>query len=222
MMSNVFKKFSRVFSVTLVATLAVSGTITAQATPANVMLAGMPDLAEEGMFTDDNAAAIAFTDDEAAAAAADVENLADLIEEGILDTSPLFADTTSAANIVKTAKKLIGKGYSTGAVGPNSFDCSGYVSYILKGYGLDTPRTSREMSQYHMWASIDSPDDLMMGDLVFFMSPGSGSSVGHVGIYLGDDQFIHCTPANRKGVTISYINSDYYTPRFKGGRRIFG
>lgn len=127
----------------------------------------------------------------------------------------------TAKNITISAQNLTGKSYRTGGTGPNTFDCSGFVYYILKGYGLSTPRTSREMSQYSSWTYIENRGDLEAGDLVFFKSPGSGSGVGHVGIYLGGGQFIHCSSGKAKGVTTSSLSSGYYKERFKWGRRIF-
>lgn len=126
----------------------------------------------------------------------------------------------SAKNITITAQNLLGKKYRTGGTGPNTFDCSGFIYYILKSYGLSTPRTSREMSEYSKWGKIESKGDLEAGDLVFFTSPGSGSGVGHAGIYLGGGEFIHSSSGKAKGVTISSM-SGYYSDRFKWGRRIF-
>lgn len=126
----------------------------------------------------------------------------------------------SAKNITITAQELLGKKYRTGGTGPNTFDCSGFVYYVLKSYGLSTPRSSREMSEYSKWGMIDSKGDLVAGDLVFFKSPGSGSGVGHVGIYLGGGEFIHSSSGSAKSVTISSM-SGYYSDKFKWGRRIF-
>ncbi len=127
----------------------------------------------------------------------------------------------SASNIISTAKELRGKRYRTGGTGPNTFDCSGFVYYVLRGYGISTPRTSREMSSYSKWSKVSSSGDLQKGDLVFFTSPNSGSGVGHVGIYIGGGDFIHCSSGKAKGVTISNLSSGSYARRFKWGRRVF-
>jgi cell wall-associated NlpC family hydrolase len=74
---------------------------------------------------------------------------------------------------------------------PSGFDCSGLVQYVYERLGIDLPRTSRE--QYHAGAFIPANrlDLLQPGDLVFFGYDGDPERVHHVGMYVGDGNFIH-------------------------------
>ncbi|HCQ5838541.1 TPA: C40 family peptidase [Clostridioides difficile] len=89
-------------------------------------------------------------------------------------------------NVLNLAFKQQGKPYRWGATGPNAFDCSGFTSYVYKnGAGVNLPRVSR--SQATVGKKV-SRAELKPGDLVFF---GSGGSINHVGLYVGDSKFIH-------------------------------
>lgn len=102
---------------------------------------------------------------------------------------------------LKIAKAQLGKPYKWGATGPNSFDCSGLTYYAYKnGAKVSIPRTSREQSKF---GKKVSKSELKPGDLVFF---GKGSSVSHVGMYIGNDQYIH-SPQTGDVVKISKLSS---------------
>lgn len=102
---------------------------------------------------------------------------------------------------LKVAKAQLGKPYKWGATGPNSFDCSGLTYYAYKnGAKVSIPRTSREQSKF---GKKVSKSELKPGDLVFF---GKGSSVSHVGMYIGNDQYIH-SPQTGDVVKISKLSS---------------
>ena len=96
---------------------------------------------------------------------------------------------------------------------PSGFDCSGYTGYVYKQFGITLPRTSS--AQYNYLAKV-SRSELKPGDLVFF---GSGS-VSHVGMYIGNNQFIH-SPSSGKTVCIESMNSSYYTRNYIGAGRVF-
>ena len=123
--------------------------------------------------------------------------------------------TSSASAIIATAKKYIGVPYLWGGTTPSGFDCSGYVQYVFKTHGISLPRVSRD--QYTAGYAV-SRSNLKPGDLVFFNTSGSG--VSHLGIYLGDNQFIHASTS--KGVTISLLSSSYWSSRYLGARRVIG
>lgn len=122
-------------------------------------------------------------------------------------------------DLLKEAHKHIGKKYVHGSKGPNTFDCSGFSSYVYKQFGYKISPASR--MQYTEGVPV-SREDLRKGDLVFFTSRSSGKNVGHVGIVISNDKatgkvtFIH---ASVKGVRINNIEG-YYQARYVGARRI--
>lgn len=119
-----------------------------------------------------------------------------------------------AEKIVELAYKQIGKPYSWGSTGPNSFDCSGLTSYVYKNsVNIKLPRTSKEQSKY---GQTVSKSELQSGDLVFF---GSGKTVSHVGIYIGDSKMIH-SPSPGQTVRVEKINSTYYSNRLITAKRV--
>lgn len=118
-----------------------------------------------------------------------------------------------AALLLEYARSLRGKPYSYGAVGPNSYDCSGFTMKAFKQIGISLPHSSAQQST--MGKSI-SKSDLLPGDLVFFNTSGSG--VSHVGIYVGSGSFIHASTT--QGVTITSLGSTYYAKRYLKARRI--
>lgn len=121
--------------------------------------------------------------------------------------------SAAAAQIIATAKQYIGVPYLWGGTSTKGFDCSGYVQYVFRAHNITLPRTSKE--QYTVGMAI-SKNNLRPGDLVFFNTSGNG--VSHLGIYLGDNQFIHASSSN--GVTISSLNTSYWSARYIGARRV--
>jgi peptidoglycan DL-endopeptidase LytF len=117
--------------------------------------------------------------------------------------------TPSATELINFAKKQLGKPYVFGASGPSSFDCSGFIHYVFKNNGYKISRTSTAA----YWNQVQRTSNPQPGDLVFFQNtykPGPS----HMGIYLGNDQFIHASSS--KGVMISDVNSSYYKKHFLG------
>ena len=118
-----------------------------------------------------------------------------------------------ANSIIASSMNYIGVPYVFGGTSPYGFDCSGYVQYVFAKAGISIPRTADV--QYEFGTPI-STTDLVPGDLVFFSTYTYGAS--HVGIYLGDNKFIHASSSN--GVTISSLGQAYYSSRYIGARRI--
>lgn len=109
--------------------------------------------------------------------------------------------SAKAEAALKVAKAQMGKPYRWGATGPSSFDCSGLMYYSYKnGANVKLPRTSREQSKF---GKKVSKSELKPGDLVFF---GKGNSVSHVGMYIGNDQYIHA-PQTGDVVKVSKLSA---------------
>ena len=118
-------------------------------------------------------------------------------------------------DLVKLAESKLGCKYVWGATGPNTFDCSGLTSWVYKQMGISIPRTSSAQSK---GGTSVSKSNLQAGDLVFFNTSGSG--VSHVGIYVGNGQFIHA-PNKSKPVKYDSLNSSYYSSRYVCARRYY-
>ena len=114
--------------------------------------------------------------------------------------------------IIEFASKKLGSPYVWGATGPNSFDCSGFVGYVFKkAADLNLPRVSSAQATFK--PKISSMN-MRNGDLVFFETAGKGR-ISHVGIYMGNRQFIHASSGNNMRVTISSLDTDYYSKAFR-------
>jgi len=116
---------------------------------------------------------------------------------------------TQTATLLETAKQYLGVPYAWGGRTPNGFDCSGFVGFVMNQYGYSLPRTAADIFAAGTWVEAPKP-----GDLVFFSTYGPGAT--HVGIYLGENQFISATTSN--GVHIDSFGSSYWGPRYVGAR----
>jgi len=110
----------------------------------------------------------------------------------------------------------IGSPYRHGCSGEGgAFDCSGFTSYLYRQRGIDI---SRSVVQQFRQGTPVSQSELAPGDCVFFRNTyRSGTS--HVGVYIGDGQFIHASNP-RSGVKIDRLDSSYYGPKYAGARRM--
>lgn len=127
------------------------------------------------------------------------------------DSAPSVTNINASA-IVATAKQYLGVPYVWGGISTSGFDCSGLVKFVYDTHGKDMPRVSRD--QYTVGTAV-SLSSLQPADLVFFSL--NGNNVDHVGIYIGNGQFIHASSS--KGVTVSEMSS-YWTAHFVGGKRV--
>ena len=118
-----------------------------------------------------------------------------------------------AGRIIASSMDYLGVPYVFGGTSPYGFDCSGYVQYVFANAGISLPRTADV--QFEVGTPV-STTELIPGDLVFFSTYTYGAS--HVGIYVGDGNFIHASSSN--GVTISSLGQAYYSSRYIGARRI--
>ncbi len=135
-------------------------------------------------------------------------------EAGVMARLGDFTDR--AGQLALNAMSLIGIHYRRGGTSPeHGLDCSGLVRYVFRqSEGTELPRTSAEISK--LGEPVERKD-LQPGDLVFFNT--LRRTFSHVGIYLGNNQFIHA-PSSGGRVRIESMDLSYWKARFKGARRI--
>lgn len=119
--------------------------------------------------------------------------------------------------LLEDAKYFKGGKYVWGGTTPEGFDCSGYVQYLYKKHHVNLPRTAWAQSKKGM--PIDK-EDLQKGDLLFFLTDKKrGIPVTHVGIYIGNGEFIHAA-SKKRGIIISPITHGSYAKTFVSARRV--
>lgn len=128
-------------------------------------------------------------------------------------TGSAFAKT-AATTLEEKVDKLIGIDYRYAGTTTKGFDCSGFTMYVLEQLGIEISHSSREQAKT---GKSVAKDDLRAGDLVFFDTSG-GNGISHVGIYLGDDVFVHS--ASNDGVTRNKLSESYYAKRYVTARRV--
>lgn len=126
--------------------------------------------------------------------------------------------TTSSSGVTGTdianyAKQFVGCRYVYGASGPSSFDCSGLTMYVYKHFGYNLSHSSA--TQATQGKAVTG--DLQPGDILVFSN--NGKTVGHVGIYLGNDKFVHASDSST-GVIISNLSDRCNKNKYWGARRI--
>lgn len=115
--------------------------------------------------------------------------------------------------IVDYAKKFLGKPYKWGASNGKSFDCSGFAMYIYDNFDISLGHGAD--LQFKKGKKVDKAD-LQPGDAVFFTTYKKSAS--HVGIFIGNNKFIHASSSGGK-VIITDLNTAYYKKRYLGARR---
>ncbi|MDD2497146.1 MAG: NlpC/P60 family protein [Desulfitobacteriaceae bacterium] len=116
--------------------------------------------------------------------------------------------------LIECAKTLLGTPYSYGSSGPNYFDCSGFTMTVFSQIGIELPHSSSLQSKK---GEPVEKNRLIPGDLVFFNTSGKG--VSHVGIYIGDNSFIHASSTQKK-VVITPMADNYFAKRYVTARRV--
>ncbi len=124
----------------------------------------------------------------------------------------IHRSTTLAVNLTRNAMRFLGVPYAFGGTNSSGFDCSGYVQHVFAMLGFQIPRTAD--AQFYAGKSIRG--SMVPGDLVFFATYTSGPS--HVGIYLGNDRFVHASSS--RGVTVSSLHEAYWSARYIGAKRL--
>jgi LysM repeat protein len=136
--------------------------------------------------------------------------------------------TDSSANhisiidsILNFSKQYLGRPYRGGGKGPNSFDCSGFTSFVFSNFGIKLGSSSGDQAEQ---LPAVAKNEILPGDLVFFNGHRRGSRVGHVGLVVskhenGTFDFIHS--ASSVGISISHSESNYYDRRYVSAGRVF-
>ena len=129
---------------------------------------------------------------------------------------PIGVDDQRRSAVVMSALTLLDTPYRYGGREPSTgFDCSGLVSYVAeKSLGLKLPRQSKDIAKE---GTSVNRSELRKGDLVFFNTRGARFS--HVGIYLGDDKFVHA-PRTGAVVRVESMEVGYWKKRYNGARRL--
>ncbi|MEN2994773.1 MAG: LysM peptidoglycan-binding domain-containing protein [Thermodesulfovibrio sp.] len=144
----------------------------------------------------------------------DIEEKKEEIEQ--IKASEDLSQMSITERILLFAKKMLHLPYRFGGNSFNGLDCSFFVKKVYSMVGIELPRSARE--QFTLGVPVKK-DELQPGDLVFFRTYAKFPS--HVGIYLGDNLFIHASTRSKK-VTIDSLETPYYLSRYIGAKRILG
>lgn len=139
------------------------------------------------------------------------ENITPMEEQETTDT-----EATEKTAVVEYAKQYLGYRYVPGGGTPSTgFDCSGFTSYVYKHFGISLSRTSKDQAKN---GTAVEKNNLQLGDILIFNNTAN-TAIGHVGIYVGDNNFIHASNPS-EGVKITSLSSSYYKSRYVGARRV--
>lgn len=134
------------------------------------------------------------------------------------EADPVEPTPYEGVTVCAFAKQYVGYPYVSGGRSPSTgFDCSGFVYYVYKQFGYELLPGAK-----NQWNSLDtriSLEDLLPGDVVFFSRNGSYSGIFHVGIYIGDGQFIHAANSD-KDLIITDMDNAWYANRYLGAKRV--
>lgn len=137
-------------------------------------------------------------------------------------TDKLVAGMSNAQKleyVIYIAQQQLGKKYVFGSAGTKTFDCSGLTMYCFKQVGVSLRHSAYSEGYNSNHQKISAISSMRRGDLVFFNTMSDGDLCDHVGIYLGNNYFIHASSGAAK-VVVSNLGSGYYNRVFSWGRRI--
>lgn len=139
-----------------------------------------------------------------------VTQSAEIITPSVNNTS------TTSDQVIEYAKKFLGTRYVYGGSSPSGFDCSGFVCYVYKNFGISVNRSSASMASNGVYVA---KSNLKSGDLVFFDTNMQGI-ISHVGIYIGNGQFIQSASGSAMKVIISSLSEANYSRQYVTARRV--
>ena len=134
----------------------------------------------------------------------------------VVEVDAAAASSGTGSQMAQFALQYVGYPYVYGGASPSGFDCSGFVTYVVKQFGYSVNRTAS--GQMDNGVAVDR-SQLQPGDLVFFNSGNPNKRATHVGMYIGGGEFVHASTSTT-GVIVSDLNSSYYTRVFVGARRL--
>jgi murein DD-endopeptidase / murein LD-carboxypeptidase len=136
---------------------------------------------------------------------------------GHAQTAAAATTSKKADKIISLGKKYLGVKYRFGATPgkTTAFDCSSFIQYIFNKNGIKLPRVS---SSQALKGKKVAKSQLKKGDLVFFTSRRTGKKIGHVGVYIGNNKFMHTYRG--PGVTTESINTNYWKKHYVTARRV--
>lgn len=129
------------------------------------------------------------------------------------------SSSSKGQEIVDYAMTFLKAKYASGGNGPDSFDCSGFTAFIYKKFGISLSRTTAGQAAA---GTEVAKKDLKLGDLVVF-NDDANKKIGHTGIYIGNNSFIHASNPNpypKGGVKITSMSDSYYEVRYVTSRRL--
>lgn len=144
---------------------------------------------------------------------------------GLLPSQAAQPEPADTAGIIipllEKAREQIGTPYRRGGTSPKGFDCSGFVRFVFGAFGIGLNRSSGSQA---VQGDAVALNQIQPGDLLFFKTRGWQNRISHVGIYLGDGQFIHAGSwggPSKRCVKVSFLDSTYYANRLVSAQRLF-
>ena len=135
-----------------------------------------------------------------------------------LSLNDSWDEFTKEDEILETARNFLGVKYIWAANGPLAFDCSGFTKYVFNTIGISLPRYSGHQANIGKKIKFSQ---MQKGDLVFFDTTKKfRKKVNHVGIFIGDNKFIHASSAKKKVVITSFSKKKFYKNKFLYARRV--
>lgn len=136
-----------------------------------------------------------------------------------LSNGQTYTISSTVSDLIAYAKSFLGVPYVYGGASSRGFDCSGYTMFIFKHFGINLPHSATSQLGYGVPVTRE---ELQPGDLVFFRDTNySTKAASHVGIYIGNSQFIHASSSRSgKYVSINSLNEAYHSRVFTVGRHL--